>query len=251
MDPRSSNKVPQLSADLTGLRLLQLADSALPIGSLAHSLGIETLAAPEILTKEHLSGFFRGYLEEAGLLDAVFCREGWRLGSTHGNEFASSRWRGMNDLYSALKPARETRIASASLGENFLRALLACGDFPLLEMALEEAAGPDRRCSKGQRKPIHHSPAFGLACGVLGIDQDQAAMAYLHQTVASLVSACQRLMPLGQREAMRLVWDLKPTMIETASRSRGCAIEQTFSLTALLDWGSMEHPALRTRLFIS
>jgi len=243
------------SADLTGLRLLQLADSALPIGSLTHSFGLESLVAKEILTKKHLASFFRGYLEEAGMMDAVFCREGWRLGSVKEGEFSSSRWREINELFSALKPARETRSASSSLGDNFLCAVLACGDFPLLREALA-ADGPDRKRPgqmgpKRKRMPIHHSPAFGLACAVLRIDQDHATLSYLHQSVASLVSACQRLMPLGQREAMRLVWDLKPTIIETAERSRMRGIEDVSCSMPLLDWGSMEHPALSTRLFIS
>lgn len=249
MDSRSSNQVPQLSVDLTGLRLLQLADSALPIGSVAHSLGIESLAARELLTKDGLASFFRGYLEEAGLMDAVFCREGWRMGRLPEAEFEPSRWRGIHDLYSALKPARETRLASASLGENFLRAVLACGDFPLVRAALEAGNGPDRN----DRKPplIHHSPSFGLVCGVLGIDPDQGILAYLHQSLAGLLSACLRLMPLGQRAAMRLLWDLKPAMLETLRQSRSCGIEDVFGLTAMPDWGSMEHPALPTRLFIS
>ncbi len=246
MDLLPSNEASGATEDLTGLRLLQLADSALPIGSLAHSWGIESLTSREFLTREDLAVFFRGYLEEAGLVDAVFCREGFLAGSVNEREFAPPRWREINDLYSALKPARETRSASASLGENFLRAVLACGDFPLVRAALETGNGPRRN-----RNAIHHSPAFGLACGVLGIESDRGTLAYLHQSVAGMVSACQRLMPLGQREAMRMVWDLKPTMIETVRRSRACGIEDVFGLMPLLDWGSMEHPALSTRLFIS
>ncbi|HVB35522.1 MAG TPA: urease accessory UreF family protein [Patescibacteria group bacterium] len=239
----SENAFP-LSADLTALRLLQLADSALPIGSLAHSFGIESLVAEGILTTGGLAVFFRGYIEEAGMVDAVFCREGWRLGSSSG-KFTGGRWREINDFLSALKPARETRAASASLGENFLRAVLACADFPLLGEALGAGTGLDRKS-----KAIHHSPAFGLACGVLGIGEDSATLAYLHQSIAGLVSACQRLMPLGQRGAMRLVWDLKPAMIQTAERSRACGIDEVFCFMPLLDWGSMEHPALSPRLFI-
>lgn len=246
MSSSPKNRPQRPSWALTDLRLLHLADSALPIGSLAHSLGIESLAAQAVLTPKNLGGFFRAYIEEAGILDAVFCREGWRLGTAGEEAFPVKRWHELNDLLSALKPAREAREASASLGENFLRSVLALGDFPVLKEALES-----RREFRRAPGAIHHSPAFGLACGVLGIDEDSAALAFLHQSVMGLVSACQRLMPLGQQAAMRLIWDLKPAMMETAKRSHLSGIDDVSCFLPLLECGSMEHPALTTRLFIS
>jgi urease accessory protein len=73
----------------------------------------------------------------------------------------------------------------------------------------------------------------------------------LHQTIANLVSACQRLLPLGQTEAARILWNLKGTMIETAERSAACALDDASCFMPLLDWGAMEHPVLSTRLFVS
>jgi urease accessory protein len=90
-----------------------------------------------------------------------------------------------------------------------------------------------------------------LAAGALGIDEECAVLGLLHQTTASLVSACQRLLPIGQSEATRILWNLKPAMIETAGRSRDCGIDEVSCFMPLLDWGAMEHPALSTRLFIS
>ena len=45
------------SEELADLRLLHLADTALPIGSLAHSFGLESLVAAEILDVNGLFGF--------------------------------------------------------------------------------------------------------------------------------------------------------------------------------------------------
>jgi urease accessory protein len=98
---------------------------------------------------------------------------------------------------------------------------------------------------------IHHCTAFGLTASTLGIEEERAVLGYLHQAIAGLVSACQRLLPIGQSEAMRVLWNLKPAMIETAKRSRDCKIDEVSCFMPLLDWGAMEHPALSTRLFIS
>jgi urease accessory protein len=86
---------------------------------------------------------------------------------------------------------------------------------------------------------------------VLDFIEESTLVAYLHQSVASLVSACQRLLPLGQTEATRILWNLKPTMIETAKRSLSAHLDDVCCFNPLLDWAAMEHPALGTRLFIS
>jgi urease accessory protein len=236
-----ANSVGDFDSELAKLKLLHLTDSALPIGALAHSFGLETLVARELLEVANLPEFLRGFLEEAGFLEAVFCREGWRL-SQGGENFARD-WLLLNERLSAMKTARESRSASASLGRNFLTAVAAVEDSSLVRAGLQAS-----RESPGL---IHHSIAFGLAGGVLRNSQTQTVLAYLHQSIASLVSACQRLLPLGQNAATRILWELKPAMIETSSRSANCALDAAACFMPLLDWGTMEHPVLMTRLFIS
>jgi len=188
-----------------------------------------------------LPEFFRGFLEEAGFLEAVFCRESWRLASCELT--FRSEWLRLNERLSAMKPARENRAGSAALGKNFLTALAALGDFGAVREAL--------RASKEAGELIHHSVAFGLASAVFDVAEDRAVLAYLHQSTASLISACQRLLPLGQSAATKILWELKPAMIETVARSLACALDDACCFTPVLEWGAMEHPALTTRLFIS
>lgn len=246
-DDNPPSCTPPSDTELAGLRLLQLADSALPIGSLAHSFGLESLVTAELLTVAGLRAFLRTYLEETGKLEAVFCRESRRLAADGVNAFSIGRWRELNDLLSALKPARESRAASASLGQNFLRLVMALQDSAILR----EAAVPARPAVGRDREIVQHCAAFGLVCGVLEISADRAALAYLHQSIANLVSACQRLLPLGQTAAAQILWDLKPAMLETAQSSAMCGVDEVASFMPLLDWGAMEHPAISTRLFIS
>lgn len=244
MPPDSTDALPVPARDLADLRLRHLADSAFPIGALAHSFGLETLAAQEILQPSNLPEFFRAYLEEAGVLEAVFCREAHRLVVAAAPEdFDCARWLELNACLSALRPARESRLGSASLGLNFLNAVCATHESLVLRSALA--------ASKQSAAFVHHCAAFGLACGALQIEEDRSVLAYLHQCIASLVSACQRLLPLGHTEATRILWNLKPAIAEAASRSAALTIETVACFTPLLDCAAMEHPALTTRLFIS
>jgi urease accessory protein len=229
--------------ELAYLRLLHLADSALPIGALAHSFGLESLVAGEMLRASDLPGFLRGYLREAGLLEAVACREAFRLARAEQREFSTVRWIEINDSLSALKPARESRAASGALGRNFLQAVLALGEFPKIQEAWE--------ASRRSKTLMHHSAAFGLVSATLGFDESRTVLAYLHQMIASLVSASQRLLPMGQNEATGILWNLKAAMVEASDLSASYTLETVSCFMPLLDWGAMEHPALSTRLFIS
>lgn len=239
--PSPTNPQRERDPDLAHLRLLHLADSALPIGALAHSFGLESLTSAGLLTPAGVPDFLRGYIEEAAVMEAVFCRAAWRLSVEQ--EFSTERWLEINERLNARKPSRESRAGSAALGQHLLSLALAVGEFQLVEEAF--------LASRKAQSPVHHSPAFGLVAGVLGLDEERALLAYLHQSVAGLISACQRLLPMGQSEATRILWNLKPAMIEAAARSRAGSIDDVCCFTPLLDWGAMEHPALTTRLFIS
>jgi len=236
------------SAALSDLRLLHLADSALPIGALSHSFGLESLTSAEILHVGNLPEFLQSYLEESATMEAVFCREAFRLAIGGEKAFSPENWLALNARLSALKPARESRSGSAALGRNFLNAVAALGDSPVLQIARQST----RDAQNGvPPSVVHHSTAFGLAAGALGFPEDRAILAYLHQSAASLVSACQRLLPLGQSQATKILWELKPAILAAATRSSALTSDSVCSFTPLLDWGGMEHPALATRLFIS
>jgi urease accessory protein len=217
------------------LRLLHLADSALPIGATPHSFGLETLAFESNITPPTLYHFFHDSLHETGLLDAVFLRAAWTCADMPEFDW---EWARLNEQYAAFKPARESRAASQTLGRRLLELVLNIdAELTLLRRALS--------C------PVCHSTAFGLAARVLEIDADAATLAFLHQSLAGLLSACQRLMPLGQRQAGQLLWALKPTLVEIMEASRDTNVDDLHSFTPLLDLASMRHPTLQTRLFIS
>jgi urease accessory protein len=233
--------------NLQFLRLLQLADSALPIGSAAHSFGLETLTVEEHLETSQLGIFLGEYMREMGRQEATFCRLAFRLVTQCGEDEAalSAGWDRLNMQLDAYKTARESRGASSTLGRRFLQLVGSLAEHVALSVALQQARGPGGTC--------HYCAAFGLTGATLGIDEDTTVLAYLHQSLAGLISACQRLLPLGQSQASAILWHLKATLLEVAAVSEEQALhpEKVFVCAPLLDLGSMRHPYLMTRLFIS
>ncbi len=218
----------------------------MPIGSAAHSYGLETLISDGEVTVTQLAEYFHSYLEEAGVVEANYARRAFGIGQDYVNSKCSNEheaaWLMLNRTLSARKMARESREASAVLGRRLLHLSLSLHGDARLQDALES----------GQRAEIHHATAFGLIGGVWDLGEEETVLAFLQQTLTGLVSACQRLMPLGQNHAQSILWSLQPTLIDVARRSGvNEGTEEPASFTPLLEIGSMRHPGLPVRLFIS
>src|SRR5258708_26675299 len=88
------------------LKLLHLADSALPVGAAAQSFGLETLVEEGNLTPQSMDQFLRDYLLEAGVLEASFVRRAWQ----------GAHAQALGEEFGARRVARESRQACLTLG---------------------------------------------------------------------------------------------------------------------------------------
>ena len=132
--------------------------------------------------------------------------------------------------FGARRVARESREAAQKMGQRFAR---------LVNSLAGTTAVPD-----GLSYPV----AFGVAAARLAIAEDAATVAYLRQSVAGLISACQRLMPIGQVGASCMMWNLKLSIAAAALASESTEVS---CFTPLPELASMRHRSLETRLFIS
>ncbi len=222
------------------LKLQQFADSALPIGGASHSFGLEYLAETGLLAVEGVESFLIDYLDEAGVLEAAYCGASCASAVV---EFDGQQWLAWNGELGARKLARESREASAAMGRRFLDLAARVSGISLLLEARDLAM------SAGIQLQL--APCFGLVAGAIGIDPELGAAAYLQQMAASLVSCCQRLLPLGQSSAHQILWNLKPAILRAARRGSTTAPEFAECFTPLLEVASARHASMHTRLFIS
>jgi urease accessory protein len=241
--------------DLQFLRLLQLTDSALPVGAIAHSFGLETLTSEEGLRTPELEAFLGAYMHEAGSLEATFCRLAHRL--VHACDADKSAflagWERLQMQLDAYKTARESRNASTMLGRRLLQLFVSLGNRDVTSVIRSATLSDLLPQTKKQGLACHYCTVFGLMGAALAIDESVTVLAFLHQALAGLISACQRLLPLGQSQASTMLWNLKASVLEVTATSEDLTHnpEEIVVFTPLVDLGSMRHPYLMTRLFIS
>jgi urease accessory protein len=169
----------------------------------------------------------RDHLQEAGALEAAFVRRSWKQ-----DDHRELSIRDVSLEFGARRPARESREASLKLGRRFAELVNSVTGAPLLQTEL------------------HYCVAFGAAGAILGVGEDAVVLAYLHQSMTGFISACQRLMPLGQAAASKILWNLKPAIARAAyfEVSQG---EEVWCFSPYPELASMRHGSLETRLFIS
>jgi urease accessory protein len=193
------------------LRLLQIADSALPISGYTHSWGLEAAIArrlvhdPESLERwiSRWLGSSLGPLE--GVLVAASCR--------------SARSETSNDLL-ALNILAEVSIlpptirrASREMGEQLMAlgstwAWCAEGLYPFLRAPLAEGSG------------WHHSVAFGLLGALAEGDPQEVLTAYLHQAALGMIGAGVRAIPVGHTHGQQVLAYLHDQIRDLAAALR-------------------------------
>jgi urease accessory protein len=183
------------------LKLLQLGDSALPIGGYSHSWGLEAAVdrglVRDAATLEHWA---RDWLRYAlapleGVVVAAACR------AAHADDWPTV-YHATELLAASLAPPT-LRQASGDMGEQ-LAALAECWPWAPIDV-LRAIPGPR-----------HHAVVFGVLAAAAGSDPTEALQVYLHQAALGLIGAGVRAIPIGHTHGQQMLGRLHPDLLELA-----------------------------------
>jgi urease accessory protein len=220
------------------LRLLQISDTAFPTGAFSHSMALEAFAAAgDLRDPGDLAHLARLHLSAMATSDCVALR------AAHG-ERSIENLLYVDRLLAATRPARELRTASSSTGKRFLLSVVSLG---VEGETLEGFAGVVRSGAS----PGNLAVGYGVVAPALGAGVEEALRAYLYASVASIVAAGQKLIPLGGGVAQRVLYELGAEIEDAAQTGENLEVEDMHAFSPTVDVRSMMHERQRTRLYVS
>jgi urease accessory protein len=225
---------------LSLLQGLRFVDSFFPSGGYAFSSGLEAAVQEgAVRNAEDLSQYVDEILRMGiGGSDAVAVALSHRAATDGKLQIACDA----DHELDAMKFCRESRLASRQMGRQVIR--IAAEQATVGSLLHDFLARVE-----AERSPGHVSITLGLALGTFGWERQTSVAVYLYQSSVGLISAALKLLPIGQREAQRLLASLLPIIEEVSRQAQGRTVLTSF--IPLQDIYAMRHSGLAMRLFRS
>ena len=134
-------------------------------------------------------------------------------------------------LAAALAPSRERLAETMGQGAAFATVMRSVWGFDMPDMAY----------------PV----AVGRAARLAGLPEVTVAQLFLQSVASNLVQAAQRLMPLGQTAAQRVLAGLSPVCARMAQEAAEAGLDGIGGAGFAMDIASMRHEQMEPRMFRS
>ena len=218
--------------------LLQLCDTALPIGAFSFSNGLETYTQQGLMPEaaslqEWLEAVLHYAVHTSHLLPVALAYRAT----------AAAEWAQLERLeqqLTAMKHARELREASVKTGQGLLRLAVQVWPGPNIERV--------QALCQQQRIMGHQALVLGVLGYELGWDERVIVEAAGYQWLSGMISAALRLLPIGQLAGQRLLAVLLQHLPAIADDIRQQGWDDLSSAAPQFDIRAMQHETLYSRL---
>ena len=223
------------------LNLLHLSDPALPIGGFSHSAGLETYV--QLNTVKDLASAKEFVIEMLSrnlqYTDAAFVS--LAFDAAKANDFEAIQL--LDDECTAVKLPEEIRLASQKLGMRLIKIFKElCPDV----IADRYKAAIDAKSSTG-----HYCIAFGIFSAAMQISKIDALTGFYYNAASGMITNCVKLIPLGQQDGLKLLFSIKPLILQLAEQSVNPDRDLIGLCCPGLDIRCMQHEHLYSRLYMS
>ena len=221
-------------------RLMAWLSPSYPVGAFSHSNALEwAVEAGMVRDRPTLVEWLQDVLHRGGgWNDAVLFVHAHRAAS----DSDGLRLRAVAQLAAAASPARERRLETTAQGAAFRR--ISRDAWNAQSLALLDGV---------EDGDLAYPVAVAALAAGHGVALLPALTAYLHAVAANIVSAAQRLVPLGQTDGQRAIATLMADVEAVAALAAALDDSDPFlalgGCTLMADLAAMKHETQYTRLF--
>lgn len=225
--------------------LLQLNDALFPIGNYTQSYGLETYVqqnrvSDKVSLELYLHSMLVNNLLYNDLLLVKLAYEAVVVGNIDAVQ-------NLDELTSAIKPAREIREASIKLGSRFIKTVRS---MLLLEVSqsiysLYCQLVADKICAG------HFAVLYGVLCAALEIDYSAAISHYAYAQVSAVVNNAVKLIPLSQSVGQQILYATHPLVVQILEQLELLTVTDLGRSAPAFELRSMQHESLYSRLYMS
>lgn len=211
-------------------KLASWLSPAYPVGAYTYSHGLEhAVAAGEVRCAPSAQAWISDCVAHgAGRTDAILLVAAHRAVNTAD----PAALREIGELALALAPSSERLLETGAQGRAFA------------EVTGAAWSGGGQDCPP-------YPVAVGAAAARHGIAADETVQMFLHAFASNLISACIRLVPLGQTEGQKVLASLMPTCLAVTAEALEAGIDDIGGCSVRADIASMKHETQEVRLFRS
>lgn len=219
------------------LAAVQLADSALPVGRMVHSVGLEAwLASNCDATAEDIAELVESTIVESiAPLDGVIAAHAWRAADL-------ATLLALDELATAYRTSLPAREASTSCGRRLARVAphIASPSAPLDRYLGAVARGDTAG---------HVAVVEGAVARALALSELEAVLLGLRGAASALLSAAVRLGRLRSMRAQAILSGLAPAMAEAGAMALTASLDELRSTCGELELAALVHHRADVRLF--
>lgn len=210
------------------LRLQTLMSPTFPVGAFSYSHGLEQAIADGVVHD-------RAAVED-WLVALLRHGSGWNDAVIFAQSLAAYRDEGtlgeLAVLLLVLSGSAERQMETEALGRAFADGAA--------QMGLDVSGLPER---------VPYAVAAGAICGREGIAAEAVLAVFLQAFSANLVAVAQRLVPLGQADALKILAALVPVHEAVAKRAIAASLDDLGGAAFASDIAAMRHESLQPRIF--
>ena len=221
-------------------RLMQFADSTLPVGSFAFSNGLESALQTQVVTDPaSLLEYVDMATRQAARMDGVALLHAHRAavaGDYDAIVFADHE-------LACRRVGEEQQLMTSRMGKKFAELALKISDFPTLDRWLADI--------KAEATPGCYPVGQAIAFARLGADAAEAFVVHQYGIASMILSAALRLMRIDHLDTQRILFKVQQHVQDDYLAIRNLSLEEMSVFAPVFDVLVAHHTTTHVRLFMN